>query len=55
MIGTPVMKELKSSKLKIKTPERRHHVILVFLLFTLNIFHTFFDVSIVDFEQVNIS
>ena len=26
---------------------------LVFLLLTLNIFHTFFSVSIVDFEQVN--
>ena len=27
-------------------------VILVFLLLTLNIFHTFFIVSIVDIEQV---
>ena len=31
-------------------------VVLVFLLSTLNVFHTFFfSVSIVDFEQVNIS
>ena len=29
-------------------------VILVILLLTLNIFHTFFRVSIVDFEQVNV-
>ena len=28
-------------------------VVLVFLLLILNIFHTFFSVSIVDFEQVN--
>ena len=28
-------------------------VVLVFLLLTLNIFHTFFSVSYVDFEQVN--
>ena len=30
-------------------------VVLVFLLLTLNIFHTFLSVSIVDFEQVNVS
>ena len=30
-------------------------VVLVFLLLTLNIFHTFSSVSIADFEQVNIS
>ena len=30
-------------------------VVLVFLLLTLNIFHTFFSVSIVDFEQANVS
>ena len=29
-------------------------VALVFLFLTLNIFHTFFSVSIVDFKQVNI-
>ena len=29
-------------KVNIKTPERRH------------IFHTFFNVSVVDFEQVNV-
>ena len=29
-------------------------VVLVFLLLILNIFHTFFSVSIVDFEQVNV-
>ena len=33
------------SKLTIKTPERRHDVVLVFLLLTLNIFHTFFYCS----------
>ena len=33
----------------------RLHVILVFLLLTLNIFTPFFSVSIVDFEQVNVS
>ena len=27
----------------------------MFLLLTLNIFHTFFNVAIVDFEQVNVS
>ena len=31
------------------------NVVLVFLLLTLNIFHTFFRVSIVDFEQVNVN
>ena len=31
------------------------YLILVFLLLTLNIFHTFFSVSIVYFEQINIS
>ena len=30
-------------------------VVVVFLMLTLNIFHTFSSVSIVDFEQVNIS
>ena len=30
-------------------------VVLVFLLLTLNIFHTFFSVYIVDFEQANVS
>ena len=29
--------------------------VLVFLLLTLNIFHTFFSVSIVEFELVNVS
>ena len=38
------------SKLTIKTPERRHDVVLVFLLSTLNIFHTFSNVYIVDFQ-----
>ena len=32
-----------------------YDVVLVFLLVTLNIFHSFFSVSIVDFEEVNIS
>ena len=36
------------SKLTIKSPERRHWL-------TLNIFHTFFCVSVVNFEQVNVS
>ena len=30
-------------------------VALMFLLLTLNIFHTFFRVSIVDFQQVNVN
>ena len=30
-------------------------VILVFLLLTLNIFHTFSSISIVDFERINVS
>ena len=30
-------------------------VLLVFLLLTLNVFHTFFSVSIVDFKQVNVN
>ena len=30
-------------------------VVLVFLLLTLNIFHTFFSVFVVDFEQVNVN
>ena len=31
------------------------NVFLMFLLIFLNIFHTFFNVSVVDFEQVNVS
>ena len=31
------------------------HVVLVFLLLTLNIFHTFFCGSIAEFEQVHVS
>ena len=31
------------------------NVVLVFLLSTLNIFRTFFRVSIVEFEQVNVN
>ena len=38
------------SKLKIKAPD----FVLVSLLLTLDIFHTFFTVSVVDFEQVNV-
>ena len=30
-------------------------VVLMFLLLTFNIFHTFSSVSIVDFEQVNVT
>ena len=33
----------------------RKEVILVFLWLTLNIFHTFFSVSLVDFGQLNVS
>ena len=29
-------------------------VVLMFLMLTLNIFHTFSSVSVVDFEQVNV-
>ena len=34
---------------------RVNDVALVFLLLTLNLFHTCFSVSIADFEQVNVS
>ena len=30
-------------------------IVLLFLLLTFTIFHTFFSVSIVDFEQLNVS
>ena len=41
--------------LTIKTHQKHvNDVVMVFLLLTLNLFHTFFSVSIVDFEQVNI-
>ena len=45
------------SKLTIKTlnKHKKHDVVLVFLLLTLNIFHSFFSVSIVGFEQVKVS
>ena len=51
------------SKFTIKTPERRqscrsydvNYVVLVLLLLTLNIFHTFSTVLTVDFEQVNVT
>ena len=36
-----------------KTQNDANDVVLVFLLLTLNIFHTFFSASIVDFDQVN--
>ena len=45
-------------KLTIKTPERRQwlrSVVFYCELWTYNIFHTFSRVSIVDFEQVNLS
>ena len=42
------------SQLAIKTPER-HQWCLVSLLLTLNIFQTLPRVSIVNFEQVNVS
>ena len=43
------------SKLTIKHQNDVNDIVLVFLLLTLNIFHFFFSVSIVDFEQVNVS
>ena len=43
------------SKLTIKHQNNVIDVILMFLLLTMNIFHTFSSVSIVDFEQVNVS
>ena len=43
------------SKPTIETLERRQKVVLGFLLLTLNIFHTFFSVYTVDFEQVSLS
>ena len=53
--SNPIQLTFTCSKSAIKTPERRHDVVLVFLLLTLNIFQTFFQCSIVDFEQVNVS
>ena len=44
-----------SSKLTIRKPEQRQWRLLIFLLLTLNIFTTFSSVSIIDFEQVNVS
>ena len=38
-----------------KLIKKHQNVGLVCLLLALNIFHTFFSVSIVDFEQVNVS
>ena len=43
------------SKLTIKTQSDVIDVVLVLLLLTLNLFQTFFSVSFVDFEQVNVS
>ena len=43
------------SKLTKKHQNDVNDVVLVFLLLTLNIFHTFFNVSTVDFEQANVS
>ena len=37
-----------------KTQNDVSDVVLVFLLLTLNIFHIFSSVSIVDFDQVNV-
>ena len=42
-------------KVNNQNTRRRHDVVLVLLLLTLNIFYTFFSVSILDFEQVNVS
>ena len=46
---------IKISHLVCKADYDVNDVILMFLLSTLNIFHTFFSVTIVDFEQVNVS
>ena len=43
------------TKFTIKTPERRQDVLLVFLLLTVNMFHTFFSVCIISFDQVHVS
>ena len=43
------------SMLSIKTAEQCYWLVLVFLLLTLNIFHTFSSISIVEVEQVNMS
>ena len=44
------------SKLTIKTPERRlNDVVLVFLLLTMNMFHIFSSVCLVDFKQVTVA
>ena len=48
MNNKKVRKTSLYSKLTIKI------IVLVFLLLALNIFHTFFSVSIVEFEQVNV-
>ena len=45
---------------KIRNMLKKHQsdvndLILVFLLLCLNVFHTFFSISIADFEQVNVS
>ena len=42
-------------KVNIKNIRTTSDVVLVFLMLTLNIFHTFFSVSLVDFEEVNVS
>ena len=44
--------------LKLNNKKKQKHVndlVLVFLLLTLNIFHTFSNVSIVGFEQVHLN
>ena len=50
---------LTCSKSTIETLEKSvkyvNDVVLVFLLLTLNIIHTFSSVSIIEFEQVNVS
>ena len=46
---------LEKGEMCSKLIKKHQNVGLVCLLLTLNIFHTFFSVSIVDFEQVNVS
>ena len=55
-IETPEKRSEICSKLAIKTPEERgYDVVMVFLLLTLYILHILSTVSLVDFEQVNLS
>ena len=39
---------------KVNNKDATSNAVLVYLLLTLNIFHTIFSVCIVDFEQLNV-